>query len=167
MKYAITGHTSGIGKELFSKLSPNSIGFSLSTGYDIRNKKDRTRLIDESADCDVFINSAPAEFGQAELLYELWREWKNFDKTIINVGSRIADDDVELGLSQLGLIGYRSHKLALKHMYLDLVKLNTPVKVKYASFAYVGIPRILQKYPEFTEKDYITIDEAIKIILNA
>jgi hypothetical protein len=30
---AITGHTKGIGKCVFDRLSPNIIGFSKSTGY--------------------------------------------------------------------------------------------------------------------------------------
>lgn len=35
MKYAVTGHTLGIGKAIYEELSPNCIGFSKSTGYDI------------------------------------------------------------------------------------------------------------------------------------
>lgn len=39
MKYAITGHTYGIGEGLYNRLMNNSIGFSKSTGYDITKKK--------------------------------------------------------------------------------------------------------------------------------
>ena len=58
MKIAITGHTQGIGKCAFKRLSPNIIGFSKSTGYDITKFNDRKRIIEESKDCDIFINNA-------------------------------------------------------------------------------------------------------------
>ena len=67
MKIAITGHTQGIGKCAFERLSPNIIGFSKSTGYDITKFNDRKRIIEESKDCDIFINNANAGFGQTYL----------------------------------------------------------------------------------------------------
>jgi hypothetical protein len=167
MKYAITGHTSGIGAAMFQYLSPNCIGFSKSTGYDITNKIDRKRIINDSAMCDVFINNASAGFGQSELLHELWKEWKYLDKTVINVGSKIADDDVLLQETMSHLIEYRMQKLVLKQLCQDLSKINTKLEVKYCSFSYVGTDRILKKYPNFTEIDYISVDTAIGIILNA
>lgn len=167
LRYAITGHTSGIGKELFNKLLPNCKGFSLSTGYDIRKLKDRTRIIQESFDCDIFINNAPADFGQSELLFELWKEWKDTNKTIINVGSRIADNNVNLGAEHTHLLEYAMHKRTLRRMFEDLQLINTSVDVKYVTFAYVGTERILKKYPHFTESDYITVEKAMELILNA
>ena len=165
MKYAITGHTSGIGEALYNQLAPDAIGFSLTSGYDIRDQTDRKRIIKESADCDIFINNAPADFAQSELLVELWREWRNTDKTIINVGSRIADDNINLSINEQHLLEYSMHKRTLRTLCDDLTKIQTDVTVKYVTFAYVGIPRILEKYPHFTPDDYITVDAAIKIIL--
>lgn len=83
-KYAITGHTKRIGQALHDALL--SKGFSKSNGYNIINKDDRTRIIKESADCDIFINNAHEGFGQVELLNELFEEWKGQDKLIINIG---------------------------------------------------------------------------------
>jgi hypothetical protein len=166
MKYAITGHSRNIGKFIYDRFSPNAIGFSRSNGYDIFKREDRKRIIKESADCNVFINNAPAGFGQSELCLELWEEWKNQDKVIINVGSRIAEDHVTLGLSHAHLLKYSMHKRTLKTLSEDLNKINTPLKVKYKWFAYVGTPEILAKYPHFTENDYITIEQAADIILN-
>ena len=40
MKYAITGHTEGVGLRVFKRLDPNIIGFSRSNGYDINKKND-------------------------------------------------------------------------------------------------------------------------------
>lgn len=167
MKYAITGHSTGIGEALFQHLSPNCIGFSLSTGYNIEKREDRKRIIKESGDCDVFINNAPANFGQSELLLDLWKEWKDQNKIIINVGSRIADDGVQLGAETAHLLEYAMHKRTLRKLCEDLQGINTTVSVRYVTFAYVGTDRILKKYPHFTENDYIPVNTAIGIILNA
>lgn len=166
MKYAITGHSRNIGKFIFDKLYPDIIGFSRQTGYDINSSIDRRRIIDESQECDVFINNAPAGFAQSQLCLDLWQEWKDTNKIIINVGSRIAEDNVVLSSQHLHLLEYSMHKRTLKTLTNDLNKINTKVKVKYAWFAYVGTTEILSKYPHFTENDYITIEQAAGVILN-
>lgn len=90
MKVAITGHTSGLGLQITLYLKSQNIdvvGFSKSTGYDINNAKDRHRMIVESLDCDVFINNAYDRYGQIDLLYEIYNQWKNKNKCIVTVGS--------------------------------------------------------------------------------
>lgn len=166
LKYAITGHTYGIGAALYNKFLPNAVGFSKSTGYDITTYEARKRIIHEVQDCDVFINNAPAGFGQAEMCLELWYEWKNQHKTIINVGSRIAESSVVLRDDNSQFLGYSMHKRTLKTLSEDLSNIPTPLTVKYKWFAYVGTTKILAKYPNFTKDDYITIDEAVEIILS-
>jgi hypothetical protein len=163
MKIAITGHTQGIGKGLFQRLSPNAIGFSKSTGYDITNREDRQRIISECSNCDIFINNATEEFGQTYLFLELFEEWKNLDKTIINVGSRIADAK-RLADDKHHLLKYQAEKLILKEMTFRTV--GSICKIKYRSFAYVGTEKILSKYPHFTVDDYISIDNAVDMILS-
>ena len=159
---AITGHTQGIGKCAFERLSPNIIGFSKSTGYDITNFSDRKRIIDESVNCDIFINNATAEFGQTLLFLELFDAWKHTNKTIINVGSRIAEVLV-LPDTHQHLLKYQAEKLILKEMSK---RVNGTCKVKYKWFGYVNTEKILKKYPHFTEQDYITEDQAVDIILS-
>ena len=46
MKYAITGHTQGVGKKAYERLSPDIIGFSRSTGYDINDPITRKKIVD-------------------------------------------------------------------------------------------------------------------------
>ena len=166
IKYAITGHTYGIGEALYNKLSPHAIGFSKSTGYDITQKSTRDRILYESADCDVFINNAPAGFGQSELCLLLWHAWRNKHKIIINVGSRIAEDHVVIGESHIHLLEYSMHKRTLRTLSNDLIAVPSAVQVKYKWFAYVSTPKILAKYPHFTENDYISINDAVEIILS-
>ena len=162
MKYAVTGHTYGIGQALHRKLG--GLGFSRSTGYDICDPAVRRSIIDTCSDVDVFINNAPAGFGQSQLLLELWEEWRDKDKTIINVGSRIAE--IALPDDYTHLLKYQMHKTTLKTLSHTLSAIDTRCEVKYRWFAYVGTPKILAKYPHFTESDYITVDEAVKIILS-
>ena len=113
--YAITGHTSGIGHAIYNRLSPSIIGFSRSTGYDITKKSDRSRIISESQNCNVFINNATDGFGQVELLIELFESWKDSNKTIINVGSRIAE--ITLSPAYINLISYAAQKKLLNLSY--------------------------------------------------
>lgn len=102
MNIAITGHTNGIGKAIYDDLSStnNVIGFSLTTGYNISLPEDRDKIIQESQDCHVFINNAfdyskwPTEENtdsQFLMCKELFEAWKNQEKYIINIGSRIND----------------------------------------------------------------------------
>ena len=66
MKFAITGHTSGIGKavaEMCHTKGYQWIGFSRGTGYDIAREKDCGKIVYESSDCDVFINNAYYEYA--------------------------------------------------------------------------------------------------------
>ncbi len=94
MKVSITGHTNGLGLALKNVLDSmigesNTIGFSLSTGYDISNPADRERIFEESKDCDVFINNAFHQTGQLELLKLFSERWNGLNKKIINIGSTI------------------------------------------------------------------------------
>jgi hypothetical protein len=166
MNFAITGHTQGIGQHLYKRLSPNIIGFSKSTGYDINSNSDRERICKESKNCDVFINNAHSKFGQVYMLIDLVDRWKHDPtKTIINIGSRVAE--MELPYSRFELIKYQAEKKALKETIVAM-SMYSEIKctIKYKWFGYVGTEKILQKYPHFTVNDYITLDQACDIILS-
>jgi len=160
--YAITGHTAGIGKRLYERLSPSAIGFSTSTGYDITKIADRRRIIEESRDCDVFINNATCGFGQTLLFLELFGAWKDQNKTIINVGSRVAEIKL-LSRDRHDLLKYQAEKLILKEM---TNRVSGVCRIEYRYFGYVGTEKILKRYPHFTTADYITEDQAADIILS-
>jgi hypothetical protein len=160
MRYAITGHTDGIGKAL-AKSVENSIGFSRSNGYDLTNPSDRKRIINESSESDVFINNACDKFGQSELLLEYWHAYRNEPKTIINVGSVIAE--LWVTPDRPDLLSYQMYKKTLRTLVIDLQAQPSELEIRYVSFGYVGTPKILTKYPGL--KDYITLDEAVRKIL--
>jgi nucleoside-diphosphate-sugar epimerase len=53
MKIALTGHTSGIGKEFAEALKDQKLKcFSRSNGYSIDTKTERDRIVREAQDCD-------------------------------------------------------------------------------------------------------------------
>lgn len=96
MKVAITGHTQGIGLEIYNYFNSRGhevIGFSRSMGYDIANADARAKIVNASRDCDIFVNNAwtPKDNGQFQLLQSFKQEWKHSNKIIINLGSRASD----------------------------------------------------------------------------
>jgi len=164
MKYAITGHTQGIGLALFNTVE-NAIGFSTSNGYDITLKKDRKRIIEQSSECNIFINNAHSHYGQVDMLLDLFAAWKDQDKLVINIGSRIAEDTTCLKNYE-HLLEYQIQKKALKVLHYDLVKLDVKLQFKYVWFGYVGTERILKKYPQITQDQYISVENAVEMILS-
>lgn len=88
MKIAITGHTSGIGKGILEYYSEEHevIGFSLENGYDIN---DYSRILEETKDCDIFINNAYSRYTQSEIVSE-WAKVHSNDKHLIISTSSIA-----------------------------------------------------------------------------
>ena len=91
MKIAITGHTQGLGQAFFKYFQSHTvIGFSRSNGYNISSPTDRTKILDEIKDFDVFINNAYNNYdnSQLQLLMDVYNSWRETDKMIINVSSR-------------------------------------------------------------------------------
>ena len=73
MKIAITGHTSGIGKEIYDKFKEvscrESIGMSRSNGYDIEHDFDK--IVEEATGAEMFINNAYRGSQQLKLFHAL------------------------------------------------------------------------------------------------
>ena len=96
MKFAITGHTSGIGKaikEYLKNKGHSVIGFSRTNGYNIENSESRKKIVELSQDCDGFINNAYVfnDESQFNLLKEIHASWIGNKKVIVNIGSRSSD----------------------------------------------------------------------------
>lgn len=138
MKIALTGHTSGIGKELHN-LYPDAICFSRSNGFDIANNHIRNSIVEKSQICDVFINNAYAGNAQQELLSCFWEQWKNKDKIIINISSRAADYSTNNSYQHYN---YASYKHALENTSLYMAQLQMPCKVICVKPGYVDTPAI-------------------------
>lgn len=127
MKVAVTGHYSGLGKELF-ELFPNSIGFDLENGFDIKNLDHLNNIVYQAKDCDVFINNAYNNVGQINLLQLFFDIWRFTDKTIVTIGSA-ASDHTNLKYDDFGL--YPAHKKALEMACEILNNTNRNCKVLF------------------------------------
>lgn len=92
-KIAITGHTSGIGNAMFDALSETYtvIGFSKSNGYNIDDSINR--IIEDSIDCEVFINNAYSGSQQC-VLADAWVEaHRTKSHLLINISSMSSDPE--------------------------------------------------------------------------
>lgn len=153
---AITGHTKGFGKALFD--STESIGFSRSNGYDITKDNDRAKIISEIKNCDVFINNACDNYGQIDMLYDVYDAWKDTNKTIISVGS-LASNGAEWRLKPMK---YSVIKKALDIATWQLVNSHHR-KCRVLIFKpgyFEGNPAVYDIYTAIKYKD------AVKYILN-
>lgn len=92
-KVVITGHTSGIGKGLYDYFLSNNdnvIGYSRSNGFDLSNKDQLDRCIQEiiSNDTEITILNAYAGRAQLTMLTLLNNIWcMNKNKTVVIIGS--------------------------------------------------------------------------------
>ncbi len=88
MKCIVTGHTSGIGKEIYNHFQSKGwdvIGLSRSNGYNIVTNQDE--IVNLSIGCDLFVNCAYDGSAQLDLLNKL----HNKVKKMIVIGSVGAD----------------------------------------------------------------------------
>jgi hypothetical protein len=123
MKIIITGHTSPIGKVLYSHLEKTHevIGISRSSGYDLLTQGDIDRVIEESKEADHFINLANIQ-TQAEILYKVHKLWSSLGKEgkIINFGTLVTE--VPHSLLQKIPVNMQmlANKLSLEKMHREL-----------------------------------------------
>jgi NADP-dependent 3-hydroxy acid dehydrogenase YdfG len=135
MKVAITGHTSGIGRAL-TKVFPDFRGYSRSTGYDISHAVVQDIIVQDSLDCEIFINNAACGFSQTTLLYKVWENWKTENRIIVCIGSDAAD------YNSTSARPYNIHKVSLEHACLQLHHSKMPCKVIHVKPSYVDTPRV-------------------------
>ena len=134
MKILVTGDNRGLGLDIKNEFSCD--GISRQSGFDIT--KDVKQIAEKSLEYDVFINNAfdgpPQEdwanFGQVNLLLEVYKQWREHNKTgwIFNIGSIgekhivAPDPDWET---------YRISKSALRHASQQCTQAFKDSKVKF------------------------------------
>jgi NAD(P)-dependent dehydrogenase (short-subunit alcohol dehydrogenase family) len=132
----VTGGNRGLGKTLVDHFTADSV--SRADGFDIT--KDIKLIAEKSLDYDIFVNNAfdgpphePwANFGQTNLLYEVYQQWKANNKQgwIFNIGS-VGEKSIKEPEPMFET--YRTSKAALAHASKqcaaafknDLVKFKT------------------------------------------
>lgn len=162
--YALTGHTRGLGLEIKNLLPENTLCFSRSNDYDIAKRSDRKKIIEKSAECDVFISNAYDKFSQVELLLELVEAWKDKEKCIINIGSNITNYKSE-EFNYKRLI-HKSYKTSLLQTVNEINNYKMKLKVLYFNIiGYIGTPEMREKYPQMT--DFLSTEKIAHDIIKA
>lgn len=144
MKIAITGHTQGIGlalKDLYQQQGHQVVGFSRSNGYDISDATARKKIIEQSSDCDIFFNNAHCDFSQCDLLFELWQDWQNKKKHIVNISTGYTTQWIRWP-DQIKDIKYVSAKTALEQSTHWLNNQSAWPAVHIASPCITDTPRV-------------------------
>lgn len=120
MKIAITGHSAGIGQALaniYESQGNEIIGLSRRNGYNIRNISKLIPLIES---CDIFINNAQVGFAQTELLFAVYKLWKNkVGKKIINISTMMTLEPIST-LPGIEMMEYYVQKQALEEAVKQL-----------------------------------------------
>ena len=133
----VTGHTSGIGKNIFENIDLETKGFSRSNGYNIDLENDRQRIVRELETFDVFVNNAKGEgMSQVRLLMQIFESWKNQKKIIINIGSLAARMCSFRGRPHL----YSIEKAALHNAVQQIQMCRSTCRVTEILFGMVDTP---------------------------
>ena len=156
MKVAITGHTEGLGFEIVNLLEYEYFGFSRASGYDINNRQQRKSIIDTIENYDAFINNAHSNFSQVDMLFELYNEWKDKDKLIVNIGSLA---------SIYSNKRYSIQKKALDEACRYIWKQKTNCNVNLIRFGRINTDKILENFPEV--KHHIDKKDAAQIVVDS
>jgi hypothetical protein len=142
MIVSITGHTKGLGSDIFKLISKThqTVGLSTSNGYDIN---DTNLIIKTIKDSDVFINNAYSKGCQSVLFENIFNIWKDTNKLIININSSIVlENNVDDNL-----VEYHLYKSEFKKVVDDVISNNWDKKV-----------RIMNIYPSTLESNYFYSD---------
>lgn len=113
---AITGHTSGIGKGLYDYFTNRGCrvkGFSLVNGFDIAIKENQDRIVELTAECDLFINNAYSGYAQVDIA-KLWQTQHWSDKHFILHTSSMAAEplaDIPANFPWLAPYGEEKHAI--------------------------------------------------------
>jgi NAD(P)-dependent dehydrogenase (short-subunit alcohol dehydrogenase family) len=137
-KVAITGHTSGIGKEVYDWCYTHGYdvrGYSRSTGYNLiegTGLKTAQAILEWGP--DIVFNNAWMPNAQINLLRTLHKKWKKQEKVIINTGSLAAY------INTFEASQYEKEKRELSKYVLEASQeypVNSKCRLHNVSFGYV------------------------------
>lgn len=164
MIYGITGHTFGFGKYIAKRLEDEGYsiaGISRTTGFDLtKNMNDVVRHFN---DCDIIINNSSGGNVQAQLLEQLYKNYSNHNKIVINVGSWITRVDGNK-LQDIDRLHYVD-KHALSTISDMINSKNIQLRSIYLSWGFHFGNPILDRYPELL--DITTVDQAVNELVTS
>lgn len=104
--------------------------------------------------CDIFINNAHVDFLQAELLYSVFKQWKDDpSKLIINISSRAGLPNLSKGYL------YGAQKAALDHLSDNLIY-NSDKKCRITT---INLGMLEDELPSVS---YSEVCDLIKYVIN-
>lgn len=157
MIIVITGHTSGLGRAIYDRLSSDNevIGLSRANGNDLSTDLS-TFLIE---DFDVYINNAYHGYAQTDLLYKLFEQNKYRKCTVINVGSVSADGNKDT------VNEYAVHKAALEKACSQLQLIDSECRVVHLKLGRMNTP-MTENRKEYPRMDTGYIADVIEWIID-
>ena len=148
---SITGSANGIGKAIVDLLLLNNYNvLQFDIEHDISKPENRQHIVEQSKDCDVFINNAwdaVETASQLQMYYDIIDEWHDDkDKHILNMGSLMkykthVDADTEDALYS------NTYRITKKELHKQTI-------LKHLDLSILCKMTILQ--PGFTETDFTT-----------
>ena len=148
---SITGSANGIGKAIVDLLLLNNYNvLQFDIEHDISKPENRQHIVEQSKDCDVFINNAwdaVETSSQLQMYYDMIDEWHDDkDKHILNMGSLMkykthVDADTEDALYS------NTYRITKKELHKQTI-------LKHLDLSILCKMTILQ--PGFTETDFTT-----------
>lgn len=119
---AVTGHTAGIGLAIYEHLCKfyQVKGYSRSTGYDIASDQDIEHILEDSIDCEIFVNNA-YHYDQQTKLARAWEvQHRHLPHFIINISSLAADPMFTIEKKMPWLTEYARDKQRLNQVSFDI-----------------------------------------------
>jgi hypothetical protein len=137
MKIVITGHTSGLGKQIYDHLKSEHsvIGLSRSNGYDLT--QNYSQVLDTVKNADIFFNNAYSGIVQSDFINDL----ANAECAVVTSGSMAANYDHSQYCLDKRIIEdtYNNHKkeyagrsLLLKMGYLENNTTSQCIPIAYS-----------------------------------
>ena len=172
MKILLTGNPSrDIASRICNTLNcVDTVSRSKESTYsiDLENSQRLQNLIEISLDYDVFINSALIpNFGQTQILQQVWTEWKSQNKTghIISFGSAV--DYYYRPDNRL----YPVEKRALRDLNRSLSKhctwFDSKIRCTYFSFGGVATEKTQRQWGHYQHFDMQEIADYVKWIVES
>lgn len=163
-KIAVTGHTSGIGKEIFKKFE-NTLGYSRKNNFDITDPDKIVKNVDKEK-INVFINNARDDgFSQLVLLEKLYSFWNNKDfeqRLIINISSFAPFYSFKRNYYEPYDVQKEALDSACKRMFL--LKTNSNVTVTNLRLCFVDTPSLNETNPKLKQNQKMKCSDVVDTI---
>ena len=154
MKIAITGHTAGLGKELFehyNSLGHTVLGISRSTGFDIVSGQDE--IVTAISGYDLFINNTHHNNCQSELL----------DKTVNKVCKQVVIGSALHLFRDIATFNYLDQKFILSQKCRNYnINPNISTKILHVNISF--LPNVEEDSDRLVSDNVVQHKEVISLI---